>query len=356
MIPWSSPDFGKDEKKAMLKIIKSGWLSQGKTTEKFESELSKYFSSHSVVVNNGSSALMCALLAHNLQPGDKVIVPNFTFSATYSVPKLLGAKIILCDVDKDTLNLNPDKVEKILKRQNVKMVIGVDVAGLPLDIDAFVELSKRYKFTFIEDAAESFGSEYKKRKIGSFDHTSIFSFHIAKLITTIEGGCITSQDKSIIKKISQIRDHGRINTNKYKHELLGSNFRITDLQSSLGLIQLQRISQFLKKRNNIAEMYKKNIKQLDFQKIPTYATKHSYMMLFGFAKNMSHRNKLLKKFHNSGIDCRLSWMPLNQQPYVNVNRPFPNSQAIYEKAITLPIFNSMTQKNTLEIIKSLKQM
>ena len=251
-IPWSKPSFDKEELDSLQKVISSGWLTQGKKTSEFEINLSDYLSSNAVVVNSGSSALTCALLAHGLKPGDKVLVPNFTFFATYSVPKMLGANVILSDVDEFTLNMTPEIVEEIVKTEDVKFVIIVDVAGLPLDIEAFTELSHRYNFILIEDAAEALGSEYKNKKIGSFDHTSIFSFHIAKQITTIEGGCVSSHDKNIIKKITQIRDQGRSISGEYIHSIIGSNFRITDLQSTLGIEQLNKIDSFLKTRNKIA--------------------------------------------------------------------------------------------------------
>ena len=191
-ISWSKPNIGEDEKRAILSVIESGWDSQGPLTKKFEGELSNYLDSNVSVVNSGTSAIICALLAHGFKPGDKVLVPDFTFFATLSSPKILGAKILTADIDLKTLNVSPVQVEEIVKNNDVKFVIVVDVAGLPVDVDAFEDLAKRYKFTLIEDAAQALGSQYKNKKIGSFEHTTIFSFHIAKQITTIEGGCITT--------------------------------------------------------------------------------------------------------------------------------------------------------------------
>tara|TARA_B100001765_G_scaffold159425_1_gene103648 strand:- start:2743 stop:3852 length:1110 start_codon:yes stop_codon:yes gene_type:complete len=343
-IPWSKPDIGSGEVEALQKVIKSGWLTQGKITSEFETKLSEYLSSNVIAVNSGSSALMCALLAHGLKPGDKVLVPDFTFFATYSAPKMLGANVIVSDIDESTLNITPENVEKIVKNNNIKMVIVVDVAGLPVDIDAFYELSRRYKFTLIEDAAEAFGSEYKNKRIGSFDHTSVFSFHIAKQITTIEGGCVSSNDKKIIKKVSQIRDQGRSTSGEYVHNIIGSNFRTTDLQSTIGIQQLKKIDDFLKNRINIADEYKKNIKGLSFQHIPNYVTKHSYMMFFVLAENQETRDKYLKSLKTNKIDARLSWLPLHNQPAnseSNMNN-LPISNKIYNNSFTLPIYNSMT--------------
>ena len=343
-IPWSKPSIGNEELESVQQVIKSGWLTQGKITNEFESQLSEYLSSNVIAVNNGSSALTCALLAHGLKPGDKVLVPNFTFFATYSVPKMLGANVILADVDESTLSLTPENVEKIVRNEDVKMVIIVDVAGMPVDIDAFTDLSRRYKFILVEDAAEALGSEYKNKKIGSFDHTAIFSFHAAKQITTIEGGCISSNDEKIIKKITRIRDQGRSASGEYVHSEIGSNFRTTDLQSAIGIEQLKKIDDFLKVRNKIAAEYKSNIKELSFQNIPDYVSKHSYMMFFAFAENQQIRNKYLDSLRSNEVDARISWLPLHDQP-VNTKlskNAYPKSGKIYNNSLTLPIYNSMT--------------
>jgi len=343
-IPWSKPDFGDDEKQAILRVIESNWYSQGPLTKSFEDELSSYLDSNVTVVNSGTSALMCALLANGFQIGDKVLVPDFTFYATLSSAKILGAKIITADIDSDTLNLSPQIVEDIVKNNDIKFVIVVDVAGLPIDIDQFEELSKKYNFVLIEDAAQALGSEYKNKKIGSFDHTTTFSFHIAKQITTIEGGCVSSPDKKVSEKIKQIRDHGRINSKNYTHDIIGSNFRTTDLQSSIGLEQIKKIDQYISRREIIANKYKKNIKNVSFQKFPNFSIKHSNMMFFTIYPNHEIRNKNFNILQENGIDVKLPWPPLHIQP-ANLelnNNVHEHTKLISDSALMLPIFNKMT--------------
>ena len=343
-IPWSKPDFGDDEKQAILRVIESNWYSQGPLTKSFEDELSSYLDSNVSVVNSGTSALMCALLANGFQIGDKVLVPDFTFYATLSSAKILGAKIITADIDSDTLNLSPQIVEDIVKNNDIKFVIVVDVAGLPIDIDQFEELSKKYNFVLIEDAAQALGSEYKNKKIGSFDHTTTFSFHIAKQITTIEGGCVSSPDKKISEKIKQIRDHGRINSKNYTHDIIGSNFRTTDIQSSIGLEQIKKIGHYMSRREIIANKYKKNIQNVSFQKFPNYSIKHSNMMFFTIYPNPEIRNKNFNILQENGIDVKLPWPPLHIQP-ANLelnNNVHEHTKLISDSALMLPIFNKMT--------------
>ena len=353
-IPMSKPDIGIEEKESLLNVFETGWFSQGKITKKFESQLSNYLSSNVTVVNNGTSALICALLAHGIKPGDVIAVPAFTFVATASAARILGIEVVPIDIESDTLNMSLRKLEEFIKKNKIKAAVVVDVAGLSIDIDAFDELAKRYKFILIEDAAEAFGSEYKKKKIGSFQHTSIFSFHIAKAITTIEGGCI-SGDEKIIKKIKQLRDHGSSISEKYVHEYIGSNFRITDLQSAIGIEQLKKIDRFILRRNEIAEKYRQNLTNLEFQKIPAYVTKHSYMLFFALAKNSEKRDEFLKKSNKMGVDCRKAWLPIQNQPcfpelsHTNCE----NALDVFNRAFTIPIYNSMTNEETEYVINTL---
>jgi len=356
-IPMSKPDFSKEEEESLIRVFKSNWPSQGKITEEFEYLLSDYLNSNAVVVNNGSSALMCALLAHGIKPGDKVIVPAFTFIASSSIPKILGAEIIVADIDPGTLNTTPEIVEDLLKKHNVRFVIVVDVAGLPTDIDSFTELAKKYNFILIEDAAQAFGSEYKNKKIGAFSHLTIFSFQIAKQITTIEGGCIGTTNESIIKKINQIKDYGRNKNEMYVHDIIGSNFRTTDLQSAIGIQQLKRAQKHIERRNNIAEQYKKKINQVNFQKIPPFVSKHSYMLFFALANNKEERNNYTKYCSNNGIDVRKSWTPIHMQP-CNLELKkckCPNSEKVFENSFTLPIFNSMTLDEANIVIEAIRE-
>ena len=349
-VPMAKPVFEEDESNGIMKVVSSGWLGQGKVTEEFENALSNYFSSKVIAVNNGSSAIMCALLALGVKPGDKIAVPDFTFISTSSVPKILGASIIPIDIDQKTLNMDINSLEEILKTNNIKVVIFVDVAGLPNDIDSLVALSKKYNFTLMEDAAEGFGSEYKNRKLGSYDHTSIFSFHIAKQITTVEGGCITTKNKELLKKIKAIRDVGRYNRG-YIHDLIGSNFRITDIQSVIGLNQLKKSERFISRRIEIAKRFKNEIKNLEFQYVPNYVSRHSYMLFFALAKDSKTRDQYVEKLRDNGIDARLSFYPISEQPCNPELKQYdcPNSREIYGRAFTITLYNSL-KDSEIELI------
>jgi len=352
-IPWSKPDISENEKRAILKVVESDWYSQGPLTKKFEDELSLYLDSNVSIVNNGTSAIICALLAHDFKSGDIVLVPDLTFFATLSAPKFLGARIMTADVDQKTLNLTPEDVEDVVKNNDVKFVIVVDIAGLPVDIDAFEELALKYNFTLIEDAAQALGSEYKQKKIGSFNHTTTFSFHIAKQITTIEGGCVSSSNEKISERIKQLRDHGRTNSKNYTHDIIGSNFRTTDLQSCIGLEQIKKIDQYLTNRHTISKRYKDELKNVQFQEIPDYSIKHSNMMFFTIYPNIDIRDRNFKIFQENGIDAKLPWPPLHSQPAnpeLN-NQNNKNTELISNTSLMLPIFNKMTEEEVDYVIE-----
>ena len=350
-IPMAKPVFEDEEKTGVMNVVNSGWLGQGKVTERFENLLSDYFLSKAVTVNNGSSAIMCALLALGVKPGDKIVVPDFTFLSTSSVPKILGATIIPVDIDQKTLNMDINALEEIVKNNDVKVVIFVDLAGLPNDIDSLTTLSKKYNFLLLEDAAQGFGSEYKNKKLGSFDHTSIFSFHIAKPITTVEGGCIVTNNTDLWKKCRAIRDVGRFGRG-YVHDLIGSNFRITDIQSVIGLNQLKKSERFISRRIDIAKRFKNEIMNLEFQSIPNYASRHSYMLFYAFTQNSEIRNRYVTTLRNNGIDSRIPFYPIHDQPCNPELKKYdcPNSRAIYEKAFTIPLYNSLTDSEVTLII------
>lgn len=349
-VPMAKPVFGDDEINGIMKVVNSGWLGQGKVTIDFESKLSDYFSAEVTVVNNGSSAIMCALLALGVKPGDKIAVPDFTFISTSSVPKILGASIIPVDIDQKTLNMNINSLEKILEENDIKVVIFVDIAGLPNDIDSLVALSKKYNFILLEDAAEAFGSEYKNKRLGSFEHTSIFSFHIAKAITTVEGGCITTKNEDLLRRIKAIRDVGRYGKG-YIHNLVGSNFRITDIQSIIGINQLKKSEMFITKRMEIAKKFKTEIKNLEFQNIPNYVSRHSYMLFFALTKDSIKRDQYVEKLRDNGIDARLAFYPISKQPCNPELEQYdcPNASEIYERSFTLPLYNSL-KDSEIELI------
>lgn len=355
-IPWSPPNVGYEEMLAAKKVIDSGWWTQGKTTKQFEEDLAKKIGcKHAIVVNNGTSALIAALLAHGVGPGDEVIVPTYTFIATINAVLAVGAKPVLVDCDKSTFNTTPELVaEKITKK--TKAIMPVDVAGMPVDIDAFSDLAKDKEVVFIQDSAESIGARYKGRNLGSFDHTSAFSFHMAKLVTTTEGGCILTNDEETAKKIAMIRNHGM--EGKYDHASFGLNFRITDIQSAIGREQLKKLDDNIILRNKLANMYKEGLSDLvEFQNVPPCVTTHPYM-LFGVLVDKEKRDHIIAKLNQNGVDTRICWPPVHHQRYHKhlFEGTYPSADHLGTSIINLPMGNGLQQEHVRYVIETLRRI
>ena len=363
-LSWSPPQFGTEEKEAAIRIINSGWVTQGKETELLEKDIQKYVGiKHAVVVNNGTSALIAALLAHGIGPGDEVIAPTFTFIATINSIIAVGAKPILVDSDLETWNTTPELMEKKITART-KAIMPVDIAGLPLDSDAFEAMAKKHNLVLIQDAAHLPGAKYKGKVAGNYNHTSTFSFHMAKAATTIEGGAVLTNNDGIASLIRQIRNHGMsapydVKKNiHYDYTAFGLNFRITDIQSAIGRVQFAKIEKTIQLRNQLAKIYMEGMPQFKFQKIPAYATRHPYMF-FGMLVEPAKRKKLIDEMVAKGIDIRICWRPAHRQPYHSSlfpNAKFPNSELLSEAMLCPPLGNSMSLEDAHYVVETVNNI
>lgn len=353
-IPWSSPDIGEEEKKAAKRVIDSGMLTRGKETEAFERDIEKYIGcKNAVVVNNGTSALVTAMLANGISPGDEVLVPTFTFVASVNAVLAVGAKPVLVDSDTETFNTTPELMKKYLTKKT-KAIIPVDVAGMPIDVDAFTEFAGKNNLIMIEDAAEAIGAQYKNNKIGSFKHTAIFSFHMAKLVTSIEGGCVVTPDNEVARKCSMIHNHGM--EKKYDHRYFGLNLRITDVQSAIGRAQLIKINKYIKWRNKLAKIYNEELgESVEYQKIPDYVNVHPHM-IFGVLIGKRKRDYIIQYLKKNGVDTRVCWPPVHTQEYHRkiFNGAYPNSEHIASRIINLPIGNMISEDDVNYVASTFK--
>lgn len=332
--------------------MRSGWVSQGDLTEEFERRLADFTGAReAVVVNNGTSAIMCALMAHDVRPGHRVIVPDYTHVATANVPKLLGCNVSFVDIDPSTFNLDYGLLESAVKKHRPEFVIAVDVAGLPNDFGLLRDLSERYRFTLIEDAAESLGGEYRNRRVGSLGCTTTFSFHAAKQLTTIEGGAVLTQDREIAHKCRLARNHGGAGQT-YVSQSAGMNFRTTDIQSALGLVQLGKLDKYVSQRNQISRDYNESLSDLfHFQEIPAYVSRHAYMMFIAIVRSHALRDQLRMHLEKHGIETRVPWPPLHQQlHYSRDGREFSRSSSLFAKCISLPLYNKMKDSDVKMVI------
>jgi len=353
-ISWAEPCIEKEEHEAIQRVVNSGWLTQGPITEKLEKNICKFVGSkYAIVTNNGTSSLICSLLAHGVGPGDEVIVPSFTFVATVNSILSVGAKPVLVDCNPKTFNTEVSYVEKKISKKT-KAILPVDISGMPIDVNAFQDLAKEKNLILIQDSAESIGATYKNKKIGSFGHSTIFSFHMAKVVSGVEGGCIVTNDSDVAKKAKLIRSHG--DSSQYTHKMFGLNFRISDLHSVIISEQLKKINRFLQHRDKLAKKYKDELNKFEFQEIPDFVSRHPYM-LFGLLTPQKHRNNLNIFLQKNGIETRICWLPVHRQPYHSkfFNIKLKNSDNVYSRILNLPMGNGLTEKNCQIVIDTIKK-
>ena len=270
IINYGNHNISKDDILAVSKALRQNKITQGKNIELFEKKLNSFFGSkHALVVSSGTAALHLAMLSLNLSRKDKVVTSPISFLASANCVEYVGAKVDFCDIDTSTYTMDPNKLEDKLKREkNIKGAIIVDYAGHPAAWKDFLYLKKKYKIFLVNDNCHSFGSKYNNDKNYAIKYADIVtqSFHPVKQITTGEGGAIFTNNNFIYSKAKLLRNHGMVRSNNknsepwiYTMSELGYNYRLSDINCALGISQLKRIKLFIKKRREIAEIYKKNL-------------------------------------------------------------------------------------------------
>ncbi len=380
MIRYSKQYIDKADKKNVINVLESDFLTQGPKVLEFEKKISKFVGSKfCVAVNSASSGLYIACKALNLTKNDLIWTVTNSFVATANCILHSGYKIDFIDIDNNTWNMSLEKLEeKLLKaKKNKKLpkaIIVVHLGGLPVDPIKLKKLALNYKFKIIEDAAHSIGSKYYDKKVGSckWSDMSIFSFHPVKIITTGEGGGVTTNNKEYYERMKLLRNNGITNESKYfknkklgpwyyEQQTLGFNFRMNDIQAALGLSQLKKINFFIKKRNQVAKFYRKELKNLPlrFQKIENKFL--SSFHLFIIRLNKKHE-KFYKKFFNflrkNKLYVNLHYLPIHSHPYYRKlgfkKNDFPNSVSYSSQAVSIPIFPHIKKEELKKVVKVIK--
>ena len=341
MIPVAEPYFDENEFNNLLETIKTGWISsKGEFISRFEQAFAKYCNmKYSSSTSNGTTALHLALLAVGIKPGDEVIVPSLAFIAPVNTVRYCGAKPVFVDVNKDYWGIDPEKIKnKITKK--TKAIIPVHLYGHPCDMESILEIAKKYNLYVIEDAAEAHGAEYKGKKVGSFGDISCFSFFGNKNIITGEGGmCLTNNEK-FLEKINLFKNHGMSKKKRYWHEVVGYNYRMTNMQAAVGLAQLKKLDKFIEKKNQIANLYRHYLKDLINQGLITPHPKMPWaknvIWLYSILINSKSRDEIMKKLAEKGIDTRPLFYPIHQMPPYKEKNKYPISEDISRRGISLP--------------------
>lgn len=372
------------EIESVLEPLRSGWLVQGPKVREFEERWSTFTGAkNSIAVTSCTSALHLSLAALGFGPGDEAIVPAFTWISTANVVEHLGGKVVFCDIDLRTFNIDPAQIEsKITKK--TRAILPVHLFGLAADMDAVLAIARKHNLWVVEDAACGFGAKYQGKHVGTLGNTGCFSFHPRKAITTGEGGMVTTQDGAMAEKMRRMRDHGAGLSDLQRHQgakpyLLsdhpeaGYNYRMTDLQAALGSAQMARAEDIVKERQRLAARYDDAFNGMNWLQTPAKMAGYehgyqSYPCLFQpeainpekISSINRIRNEWMDSLFQTGISTRpathaVHMLAFYRQKYDLKPRDFPNAWAANDCSISLPLFHGMTKQEQDKVIETVKK-
>ncbi len=355
-IPIAEPDTTGNESKYVNDCIKSNWISsKGKYVKKFEEAFSEYCNvKYGISTSNGTAALHLALTALGVKKGDEVIIPNLTFIATANSIKYCNAKPIFVDVDKETWNIDVNKIkEKISKK--TKAIIPVHLYGNPCEMNKIMEIAKKHNLFVIEDCAEAHGAEYKGKKVGSFGDIACFSFFGNKIITTGEGGMCITNNKEFAQKMDILKNQGMDPKKRYWHPFIGFNYRMTNIQAAIGLAQVEKIEKFIKIRRRNVQLYNSILKNVEGVTLPPVEKKSIRNVYWMYSILLDNRDKIMKKLEENKIETRPFFYPINVMPPYKTNENFPVSNELSVKGINLPSSVKLKRKDIKRITEIIKK-
>lgn len=344
-VPWANLYIDDQELEEVAKVIKSTFLSMGPKVAEFEDRMKGYTGAkHAIAVNSGTAALDAALRTLDIKPGDHIIVPAFAYIASANCVMYQNAVPIFCDVDPRTFTLDPADVEKRITPKT-KCIIGVDYGGLGPDYDALKSIAEKRGIPVIEDGAPGLGGEYKGRKLCSLGTISTTSFHAAKVMSTVEGGMVFTDDDRLAHLLRMVRSQGEDPTQKYHHPVIGHNYRMTDIAAAIGCVQLRRLNDILGKRAEIAAFYTRELAGLGGLKTP-YVRPGDRHAWFLYPLLLENRDRVREYLEKHGISTNVSWpMPIyDQKPYREFKKwTCPVTETLIKKILCLPMYYGMTR-------------
>lgn len=382
MIPYGRQDITQADVDAVVDVLKSDFLTQGPAVPGFEKCVADHVgAAHALALNSATSALHVACLALGLGPGDRLWTTPVTFVASANCALYCGAQVDFVDIDPRTYNLCPVALESKLVKASEQgllpqVVVAVHLCGQPCDMKAIHALAEKYQFKIIEDASHAIGGKYNGAFIGSceFSDITVFSFHPVKIITTAEGGMVLTNSDALASKMALLRSHGITRDPEqmthesdgpwyYQQVDLGFNYRMTELQAALGISQMARLDQFVASRHRLARRYDQLLEALPvttpWQHPDAYSGLHLYVIRLQLDAIGKNHRQVFEALRTLGIGVNLHYIPVHTQPYYQRMgfRPgdFPNAECYYREAISLPMFQTMTEAQQDEVVAALKQ-
>ena len=364
-IPLSNPDITDRECRAVLEVLQSSNLSLGPKVLEFERKIAAYAGRrHAVAVNSGTSGLHLVVKSLGLGPGDEVITTPFSFIASSNCLLYEGVKPIFVDIEPTTYNINPDQIEQAITTRT-RAILAVDVFGQPARYDALARLAKKHELIVISDCCESIGSLYQGRPAGSFGAAGVFAFYPNKQITTGEGGAIVTDDEKLAALCRSYRNQGRGEKGGWlSHERLGYNYRLSDISSALGIVQLDRIDEIIQKRRDVAATYGRllgNVKELSLPCIhPDVGRMSWFVYVVQLAKEFSRadRDHIVSQLIRAGIGANTYFQPIHLQPFYAERfgfkaGDFPITESVSQRTIALPFHNQLDTESAKAVAQRL---
>lgn len=357
MISISKPYIGEAEKKAVMEVLESGMLVQGPRAAKLEEVFAAVCSTrYAIATSSGTTSLHVALLAHEIGPGDEVITTPFTFMASVNAILYVGAKPVFVDIEEDTFNINPDLLEAAITPKT-KAILPVHLYGYPCNMAAIMRITEKYGLVVIEDACQAVGGKFNEKPVGSFG-TGCFSLYATKNIMAGEGGMITTSDEDIAKRCRMIRNHGM--QRRYYHDMLGYNFRISDLHAAIGVVQLSRLTDFTEARKANAAFLSANLKSVKTPQVrPGYDhVWHQYTIRLDGGRD---RDAAVRKLNDLGIGTGIFYpVPANKQAHLSAagfgDLILPVTEKLVNEVISLPVHPQLSQEDLQTIVEGVNQL
>jgi perosamine synthetase len=369
MIPIAKPYLTVDEAQASYDTILSGWITQGPRVAEFEEKFAAYTGAkYAVAVSNCTTGLHLAMIVAGIGLGDEVICPSMSYIATANSITYVGATPVFAEVNPENYNLDPIDTEKRITSAT-KAILLVHQIGMPADIEAFKKLAHKYKLLLIEDAACAAGSAYKGNKIGFHSDLVCFSFHPRKVISTGDGGMITTNNEAYYQRMKLLRQHGMSVNDRVRHESskvifedhleVGYNYRMTDIQAAVGIKQLEKLDWIVEERRKIALRYDKEFANIDCIRLPIekegyFSNYQSYSIYLKENAPIS-RNELMQKMLDAGVSTRRGIMTTHRETaYKQLNLSLPFSEDAADQSIIIPLYVPMSDEQIDEVIRCFK--
>jgi len=364
-LPFSRPSIGEEEIAEVAECLRSGWITTGPRTERFEKEFAAYVGArHAVALTSGTAALHCAYLALDLRPGDEVICPSLTWPATSNMALAAGASVVFADIDRRTLQVDPESVAARVTPRT-RAIVPVHFAGAPADLDGLWEAAGD-RIAIVEDAAHAAGTEYRGKRIGSSGNVACFSFHPIKNMTTGEGGMLTTDDDETARRARLIKFHGvsrdawkayAAGSPRYDTVLAGFKYNLTDIASALGIHQLRKLDAFNARRAELAGRYRRGLEGapgVELPAAPAYPHRHAWHL---FTVLVPRRDEFMARMKEANVGTGLHFEAVHRSSlYRGSSGPLPATEEVCDRIVSLPLFPGMSHGDIDDAVDAVRRI